>query len=597
MELWWAAIDWIGSGHNAEMREDVGLPCVRPSFPAPATGYDSACIATLSMHSCALIPILPVRIVHANGSLLLISVRKVQHETKDEIAAQVYEQRRVCHPCVCGPYGPCRLRPALFAADEFQDLVNKIPRSANAVVLLNMEKAKQSPLGLKEGWRAKVEQAFEDGLVRVPPQASRFVLASQIDFEFMEPLWDAAVIELNEDLSSTDMQKMRNGILDTIEGLPAVARPNDTYIVKLAPKLVGAMGPANRQAVVRWMRDVRKPSPPPLSPYLQKAAVYSDKAGSEIIMAIDLDGVVSFERIAKYLKSKQKHLDEWGADLPKLARLLSTVQGVRIGVRIGEEPSAMIVIDLQGDASLVESYAKPLLLQILADRGASLSEFSSWTAKTEGNKISLSGKLSKAGLRRLMSVVDSPATETSEGMAQVSPGELPAMQAKASLKHFKSVEGMATDLKADMRKEEPCQHLALVRQIRQADRAVARSQRRSRAIAVQRLHRQPVAAGVVVGEDDGNPIRRSPSSGHKRLRGRKRRRLRLRRIPLRRYGAYNGGADIYGMGNVKAVGEERRVIRGRESNDGHRRSDDSTDVIAATADIRRKMSQKFQMEF
>ena len=33
-----------------------------------------------------------------------------------------------------------------FAADEFQDLVNKIPRSANAVVLLNMDKAKNSPL-------------------------------------------------------------------------------------------------------------------------------------------------------------------------------------------------------------------------------------------------------------------------------------------------------------------------------------------------------------------------------------------------------------------------------------------------------------------
>ncbi len=452
-----------------------------------------------------------------------------------------------------------------FAADEFQDLVNKIPRSANAVVLLNMEKAKQSPLGLKEGWRAKVEQAFEDGLVRVPPQASRFVLASQIDFEFMEPLWDAAVIELNEDLSSTDMQKMRNGILDTIEGLPAVARPNDTYIVKLAPKLVGAMGPANRQAVVRWMRDVRKPSPPPLSPYLQKAAVYSDKAGSEIIMAIDLDGVVSFERIAKYLKSKQKHLDEWGADLPKLARLLSTVQGVRIGVRIGEEPSAMIVIDLQGDASLVESYAKPLLLQILADRGASLSEFSSWTAKTEGNKISLSGKLSKAGLRRLMSVVDSPATETSEGMAQVSPGELPAMQAKASLKHFKSVEGMATDLKADMRSAKNLASTSLwfdkyakrierlpvlnvdpellqysgyiANQLRQASLSV-------KTMGIQSGVRQAqVTSGSVGGSDGGYGY-----GGYR----------------YGAYGAYNGGADIYGMGNVKAVGEERRVIRAEE---------------------------------
>ena len=45
-------------------------------------------------------------------------------------------------------------RPGL-AADEFQQLVSQIPRSANAVVLLNMEKAKQSPLGLKEDWKCE----------------------------------------------------------------------------------------------------------------------------------------------------------------------------------------------------------------------------------------------------------------------------------------------------------------------------------------------------------------------------------------------------------------------------------------------------------
>ena len=64
------------------------------------------------------------------------------------------------------------------------------------------------------------------------------------------------------------------------------------------------------------------------------------------------------------------------------------------------------------------------------------------------------------------------------------------------------------------------------------------------------------------------------------------------------YGAYNGGADIYGMGTVKAVGEQRRVIRAEE------KATAATDIqqvrqniIAATADIRRKMTQKYQMEF
>ena len=193
-----------------------------------------------------------------------------------------------------------------FAADAFQELVNRIPRSANAVVLLNLEKAKQSPLGLKEDWKGKIQDAFAAGAARVPPQAARFVMASQIDFEFMEPLWEAAVMDLDEAIPLGPLAKARGGTLETIEGLPALSLPNDTYLVQFGPKTLGAMAPGNRQAVVRWIREVRKPSPPPLSRYLQKAAVYSDKTGSEIIMALDLDGVMSFERVAKYLKSHQK---------------------------------------------------------------------------------------------------------------------------------------------------------------------------------------------------------------------------------------------------------------------------------------------------
>jgi hypothetical protein len=73
-----------------------------------------------------------------------------------------------------------------YAADAFQNLVNRIPRSANAVVLLNLEKAKNSPLGQKEDWKGKIDSAFAAGAARVPPQAARFVMASQIDFEFMD---------------------------------------------------------------------------------------------------------------------------------------------------------------------------------------------------------------------------------------------------------------------------------------------------------------------------------------------------------------------------------------------------------------------------
>ncbi|NLF09630.1 MAG: hypothetical protein GX594_16865 [Pirellulaceae bacterium] len=497
------------------------------------------------------------------------------------------------------------LAPPGFADDEFQDLVDRIPRSANAVVLLNMEKAKSSPMGIKEDWKAEIDEAFESGVSRVPPEATRFVLASHIDFEFMEPIWEAAVIELNVLLASTEIEKRRHGELDTIEGLPAILRPNDTYIVKLAPKIVGAMSPANRQTVVRWIRDTRKSPPPPLSPYLQKAAVYSDRAGSEIIMAIDLDGVFSFERLGKYLKSKQKQLDEWGADLMQLTKLLEGVQGVRIGVRIGEEPSGMIVVDVEGDAAIVSAYAKPLLLEILAERGGAINDLYSWTAKAEGREISLSGKLSKTGMRRLMSIVNSPASEvpTADSQAsQISPGELPAIQAKASLKHFRAVTQMAEELKEDMRdaKNLASTSLWFDKYAKRIERlptlnvdpqllnysAFVANHLRQASLAVKTMGIQSGVREGQVTSGSVNPYGAYPYPG-------------TRWGGYGYYGGYGTGT-YYGdqTAGLKAAGEERLAIRAEEK--GIAATDIQKlrqEIIAATADIRRKMTDKFQMQF
>src|SRR5687768_8687734 len=79
------------------------------------------------------------------------------------------------------------------AQTQFQSLLDRVPHSANAVTILNVEKAKQSPTGLKEGLAEKLDKAFRDGLIRVPPSAARFVLAAEVDLEFMSPIWEAAV--------------------------------------------------------------------------------------------------------------------------------------------------------------------------------------------------------------------------------------------------------------------------------------------------------------------------------------------------------------------------------------------------------------------
>ncbi len=222
------------------------------------------------------------------------------------------------------------------------------------------------------------------------------------------------------------------------------------------------MAPGNRQAVIRWVREVLKPSPEPLSPYLQKAAVYSDSTGSEIIMAMDLDGVMSFERVGKYMKAHEKQFNEWQAGtakpmkLSEAASMLSSIEGIRIGVRIGEKQSSKIAVDFHSDVVRAEPFAKQLMLQFLADKGAMIDELKAWNAKAQRNEISFSGLLSADGRRRLLSLINSPVSESSVTKATpVSPGENLAStketMAKKSRDYFRAIVGMANDLKMDMR--------------------------------------------------------------------------------------------------------------------------------------------------
>ncbi len=338
------------------------------------------------------------------------------------------------------------------ALAQFGELIKKLPRSANAVVLLNMEKAKESPMGVKERWAKNIEKAFDSGLIRVPPQAARFVLASQIDLEFMEPVWSAAVVDLAGDLSLEQIAKRRGGTLDKLSNLPAAVLPNDTYVVQFGPMVLGAMGPGNRQSVLRWIRETQGGGKTELSPYLQKAAGYSDRGGTEIIMAIDLDGAVSWERAAKYLAAKKELVKQSNVETKTLAGVLSSIRGVRLGIRIGERPSAKLAVDFGDDVAPLSAIAKPLLLAVLADKGMQIDDLEEWKSDASGKTVSLSGYFTTSGLRRVLAVVESPTTsESAAPAAQPSPGEQAAIQLKATQDHFHAVTAMANDLKSDMR--------------------------------------------------------------------------------------------------------------------------------------------------
>jgi hypothetical protein len=339
------------------------------------------------------------------------------------------------------------------AADEaFQDLVNQLPRSANAVVLLNIDKAKNSPMGQRDGWQEKMAKRFSDGAIRVPPQAMRMVMGAHLDLDTMHPIWEAAVVDLAKEVDIAKIAQTYGGVAEVVENREAASLPNGTHVVKLSLRTLAAVSPANRQFVTRWMRDLRGTAAGQgLSPYLAKAAGFSDNTGSEIIMAFDLDGAIPSPRVNDYL-ARKTWLKEQGADIDKLATLFFGVKGIRLGVRIGEEAVGRVAVDFSSDTAFALPVAKRLLPEILADAGMKIDDLDAWTAQAKGTELSLSGTFASTGLRQLLSVVSSPAPAVNVTKEESSaPDKTEVDPAAASQQHFAAVVGYIKELKVKIK--------------------------------------------------------------------------------------------------------------------------------------------------
>ena len=491
------------------------------------------------------------------------------------------------------------------AEDQFRDLVGRLPRTTNAVAIFNMEKIKRSPMAIKEGYAENMEQAYRSGLVRIPPRATRFVTAAEIDIEFMTPVYEVAVFDLDRQPSITRIAQEYSGTTDTLNGLAAVKLTTDTYVVQLDRQTVGVMRPANRQAVLRWVRDSASASRPKLSRYLQKAAGYSDDAGTDIILAVDIDGAFSLEHVVKYLKGKQAMLDEAKVRLDTAARVLRSVDGLRVGIKIGEKPVGRIVVDFQDPVSLPTEFAKTLLLEIIADVGAQFDDLDSWKCKVGSSEISLSGYPTRDGLRRLVSLIDSPAPAhaTAESKGElVSPGEAKTDKVTTSLEYFQTIESLFRDLRRDWKslKTLASGSLYLDRYARRIEKLpmlnvdsdlldygqYVAGQLRAASRAVRTMGIRGGARQAQISGYDANPTASwGAAGGHRSY-----------------YGGYRFGwarQDYYsGHDVIKQVGDKRRQIRAQE------KAVMATDVytirdkiIDATNEVRRGLTERYQTQF
>jgi hypothetical protein len=241
--------------------------------------------------------------------------------------------------------------------------------------------------------------------------------------------------------------------------------------------------------------------------------------------------------------------------------------------------------------------AKRLFLQILADKGMLIDDFEQWQPQTQENSISLSGSLSPAGMRKLLSVIEMPAR--SAGSAELAEDDSQATADSAALAaktkaYFKSVTAMADDLQEDMRgaKNLASTSLFFDKYARRIERlpmldvdpemldygAFIAAQLREAAGGVRSMGIRTGARtkGITSAGTNSDYYYGGYGNG--------------------RYGYYGGAAAM--QNEVKAIEQQRGIVRAEErATTAASTQEIRAAMIAATSDIRRKMTEKYSQQF
>ncbi|QDT56066.1 hypothetical protein Pan44_41160 [Caulifigura coniformis] len=341
------------------------------------------------------------------------------------------------------------------AYGQFEDLAGATQRDANAILAIDVAALKSSPLATERGWTKKLEAAYVDRATFLPPEASSVLVAGQLvlDREF-QPASEVAVMKLLTPVSMAGLARANGGQLETLRGRDAIATTGDAYIVALGENLIGLYSPAHRQAASQWVADAGRKGGNGLSDYLKKAlAGGNDK--TQIVLAMELQDALSPRTIAEGLKKIT--LPAGGTVRPEdLAPQLETLRGLTVEIAVAKEVKATTRIDFGKTVTFSAAIAKTLLVSAMQNAGVELPEIADHRFEIRGSTVVAEGELSPGALRRLMSLLEVPNVElaAAESPPETTPSSADQMAAKSQL-YFKSAVSLLDDLRGDRSKQDP----------------------------------------------------------------------------------------------------------------------------------------------
>lgn len=330
-------------------------------------------------------------------------------------------------------------------ADPIDDLLKKLPETTNALVVVYADAAFKSPLAVSEGWAAKHQEEYTAGTASLPPDIPLAVLGTEVTADSLRARWELTLVQSRKDYSLTAIAKRSGGAMDEVNGQPVVKSARNAYVVALGNQQYAIWQPAIRQDLVRWLRQSKSASAPRLSPYLMDAAKEASLA-TQIVMALDLTDSISSEGVRRYLDGNPA-LENLKVDRRALQNLMAGIKGGVFRVRIENEIRVELRVDFSSSPRGFEKAVQALVNDAAERVGLGLEGLDQWSANASGNAVVLSATINRTMLKRILSLAQHSAGEMESAANTESGGGSPGDFAKSTQRYYKEVKSLIDDLR------------------------------------------------------------------------------------------------------------------------------------------------------
>lgn len=328
------------------------------------------------------------------------------------------------------------------AAGPYDDLLKHATSNANALVLIDVKRATNSPLAKKEKWSDKVRQSGHGGLGFFPPDAERVAVAAEINLTSMVRDFQIGLVKVRNMPNFKELAGREGGALDEIAGRLTVVSPRNVYFTNFPGDTLAAAYPADRQYVSRWLKAAKAGKLAPLAPHLRAAA---DASGDNTVtIALDLEDVVDPSALKAGLAFSPVMTKHAGINPNGLSVFISRAKGLTFEARISDRVGATLTVVFSDESARYKGVLKDLFLELLDGYGVYVPGLDQWDAAFVGNTMVLSGSMSPDDLTRVVSLFAFP-RPADEEPAPAAPTDGPT--APATKRYMAAVATVLNDIK------------------------------------------------------------------------------------------------------------------------------------------------------